>query len=361
MQHRRGRRGSAIPAARAAVFGLVFLLVAQAPAFGSAAESEPPAVSQPAGDPSGARGQPVLFQRPLRDEWPAEIEAWVDAYGHSHGVHVTAVDGAAWVLVAWGAKPTGGYEVAVQAVERLPGGDIRVKVALSAPPPDAVVIQVITYPFDLVVIPAASDAALHLEFVGARWEGALDDRPPLQPAAPLTDVQGHWAETDIHRAVARGYVTGYPDAAFRPDRPVTRAEFTQMLAGAFAFSAGPPVTSPFSDTQGHWAEGVIAAADHRGIAPGEAGGTFAPDRKMTRVEAVAMLLGALGRAAGAAASGDEAAFADVGDLPAELRGDVNLAVELGLVGGYPDGTFGPHRTLTRAEAVVLIERALALP
>lgn len=40
----------------------------------------------------------------------------------------------------------------------------------------------------------------------------------------FTDISGHWAEAEIERAVTLGWITGYPDGTFRPDKQITRAE-----------------------------------------------------------------------------------------------------------------------------------------
>ena len=49
---------------------------------------------------------------------------------------------------------------------------------------------------------------------------------------PLWDVQGHWAQKEIQEAVAAGWVDGYPDGSFQPEKTITRAEFTKLLLDA---------------------------------------------------------------------------------------------------------------------------------
>ena len=48
----------------------------------------------------------------------------------------------------------------------------------------------------------------------------------------LTDISGHWAEASIQEAMNRGFINGYPDSTFKPNQPITRAEFTVMLVSA---------------------------------------------------------------------------------------------------------------------------------
>ena len=49
----------------------------------------------------------------------------------------------------------------------------------------------------------------------------------------LTDIAGHWAFDNINKLLAMGYISGYPDRTFRPDHPISRAEFITVLVKAF--------------------------------------------------------------------------------------------------------------------------------
>jgi len=44
------------------------------------------------------------------------------------------------------------------------------------------------------------------------------------------DYEGHWAQPYIEKAINYGYMTGYPDGSFKPDNPITRAEFARVLS-----------------------------------------------------------------------------------------------------------------------------------
>jgi hypothetical protein len=44
------------------------------------------------------------------------------------------------------------------------------------------------------------------------------------------DYEGHWAQPYIEKAINAGYMTGYPDGSFKPDNPITRAEFARVLS-----------------------------------------------------------------------------------------------------------------------------------
>lgn len=175
----------------------------------------------------------------------------------------------------------------------------------------------------------------------------------------LLDAAGHWAEYDISEAIKGGWVTGHPDGSFKPDSEVTRAEFTKMLTGAFRIAASA-ASGAFSDTSGHWASGVIEAAVAAGIIkPAEySGSMFEPDRAITRAEIATMVVRALGKdgeTAAAAASADR--FSDAATA-GKAKGHVGLAVNLKVLGGFPDGTVRGDKSATRGQAVAMILRAL---
>ena len=57
-------------------------------------------------------------------------------------------------------------------------------------------------------------------------------------ATSPADIQGHWAQEEIQRAMDAGWIDGYPDGTFQPEQTITRAEFTKLLFGCH--SSDPP-------------------------------------------------------------------------------------------------------------------------
>ena len=55
---------------------------------------------------------------------------------------------------------------------------------------------------------------------------------PVSGGKNLSDLEGHWAQKEVEAAVASGWVDGYPDGSFKPEKSITRAEFTKMLLDA---------------------------------------------------------------------------------------------------------------------------------
>lgn len=114
--------------------------------------------------------------------------------------------------------------------------------------------------------------------------------------APFADVAaGDWYAEGVDFAWTYGVANGYPDGTFRPGDPVSRAELVKLLA-AYGPPAGETTAAPFPDVpSGHWAAGAIAYAQAEGWVDGYADGTFQPQRPVTRGEAVKLLNAALGR------------------------------------------------------------------
>lgn len=125
---------------------------------------------------------------------------------------------------------------------------------------------------------------------------AYNVTPPAESAANMwrfPDLsETHGAFETILPFLDSGWMTGYPDGSFRPDQPVTRAEFAliaMQMKGLEARSG-----NSFKDTAGHWASGAIEALKGAGILSGYPNGLFKPDRILSRAEAVVMLNRLLG-------------------------------------------------------------------
>jgi uncharacterized protein YjdB len=175
--------------------------------------------------------------------------------------------------------------------------------------------------------------------------------------AAFSDLSGHWAQKQVQAWADKGMVSGYPDGTFQPDKAVTRAEFVALVNRAMN-KQNPAATADFSDVKtSDWFYREVAAAVSAGYVSGYEDKTFRPNQAITRQEAASIIdrLLKLDR-------GDESVlnkFKDAAQMGSWARGSLAAVVAKGLMGGYPDGTFGPTRSITRAEAVVVLDRALA--
>lgn len=170
-------------------------------------------------------------------------------------------------------------------------------------------------------------------------------------AGIFTDIQSHWAQADINIAVDAGYIKGYVDSTFRPDMPVSRAEFVSMLNAAFNVPASGVGTSYRDVKSNDWFAGNIESAVNAGYMDIYAGDTFMPNQPLTRQEA-AVLTSNLTKIF----SGDKKAFKDGEKIEVWAQQQVYALVSAGIINGNPDGYFMPYGEITRAEAVALINR-----
>lgn len=181
------------------------------------------------------------------------------------------------------------------------------------------------------------------------------DEPEETPIS-FTDIAGHWAESYIKRATARGIVSGYPDGTFKPNNIVTRAEFTVMLIGAWQLNeAGAALTFTDADQIGAWAKQSVARAVQSGIVTGYDDGSFRPDAQITRAEMAVMIARVLQLPTENSAS---TGFADDADIPYWARGAVEAIRQHGVIEGRGGNRFVANETATRAEATVMLFRML---
>jgi|GEM_PF-827837 uncharacterized protein YraI len=174
-------------------------------------------------------------------------------------------------------------------------------------------------------------------------------------ASGVNDIKGNWAAPEIEQAIAAGYVQGYPDGSFRPDGGVTRAEFVTMVDSAFQVAAGQGKGS-FKDVLSQdWFAKNVQSALAAGFVNGYPDGTFRPQQEVSRQEAASMVATLL-----KLNGGGNLSFSDVDKIDTWARPAVAGLLAKGVMSGYPDNAFRPQQTITRAEAVVMINKALAL-
>ena len=103
-----------------------------------------------------------------------------------------------------------------------------------------------------------------------------------------SDVSGTaWYAAAVSTLSKMGVISGYPDGTFRPNAPITRAEFAAMIA-RFDETAKSADT-PFTDISGHWAENAIGKAYGNGWVAGSSKTVFCPESNLTRAETATLL------------------------------------------------------------------------
>ena len=162
-----------------------------------------------------------------------------------------------------------------------------------------------------------------------------------------TGVSG-WLETDEHNA----FLSGYPDGSFLADKNMTRAEVAQMFY-SLLLDKDVKITKSFSDVPTDaWYAKAVNTLSSLGMLGGYPDGTFRPDAPITRAEFAAIALAFAYDPASASCS-----YTDV-STSAWYYTYVAQATTYGWIGGYPDGSFRPNNSITRAEVAVIVNNML---
>lgn len=103
-----------------------------------------------------------------------------------------------------------------------------------------------------------------------------------------SDVSGTaWYAAAVSTLSKMGVISGYPDGTFRPNAPITRAEFAAMIA--HFDETAKSADTPFTDISGHWAENAIGKAYGNGWVEGSSKTVFCPESNLTRAETATLL------------------------------------------------------------------------
>lgn len=151
------------------------------------------------------------------------------------------------------------------------------------------------------------------------------------------------------------YVIGYPDGGVHPHATITRAEtatvFFRLLTEKTRKDNLTKYHSFRDVPQGAWYNAAVATMAKLKIITGYPDGTFQPDAPVTRAEFAAIAARFDEKSARTTAS-----FRDIYGHWAERY--ISRSAELGWIRGYTDNTFRPDQSITRAEAMALINRVL---
>lgn len=172
-----------------------------------------------------------------------------------------------------------------------------------------------------------------------------------------SDIQGHWAEDNLRKWSASGVLTGYPDGTLRPNQPITRAEMVVILQRMFAVNGTDPAS--FSDVPTNaWYAQHLSAALSAGYIKGYVDGTFKPNKQMTRAEAAVVLSRAfqLSETTKGLKSNGIDHFSDKTAIPAYALSAVKELVMAGAIKGLSDGSFGSSQYVTRSEVSAMLDR-----
>ncbi|PSR16257.1 hypothetical protein C8255_18765, partial [filamentous cyanobacterium CCP3] len=196
--------------------------------------------------------------------------------------------------------------------------------------------------------------------VPLRLLSAVPDIPEAEATAQpkaFSDTHGHWAETEINALDSRNIISGFPDGRFKPNAPVTRAEFAAMVNQAFRNRDSTQPARNFSDVpSNYWASEAIRRAVVLGFIAGYPDGTFRPEGNISRVEAVVALASGL-QLAGSTDPGS--LYSDAAQIPSWARDQVSRATYNGIrIKGPNANQFRPMQSASRADIAVFVYQAL---
>lgn len=192
---------------------------------------------------------------------------------------------------------------------------------------------------------------------------ALTLVPESTPAqSRFFDTNGHWASAYIDALANAGVINGFPDGSFRPNQPVTRAQFATIVNGAFQLSSNVGFNNFRDVPTSHWASRAISTAAANNLVAGFPDGTYRPEQPVTRTETLVVLTNGLGSNFQQAGNTQDlfTRYRDAASIPGWAAPTIALASQAGLVVNYPDPMLlEPNRAATRAEVAAFTYQAMA--
>ena len=181
------------------------------------------------------------------------------------------------------------------------------------------------------------------------------DFTPAQFA--FRDVQGLWAQPYIEALAAKNIIAGFPDGTFKPNEPVTRAQFAAIISKAFAPKPQRGVVNFQDVSNSFWGYKAIQEAYRGGFVTGYPNGSFQPTQEIPRVQALVSLASGLNLRSNNPNA--ISIYTDAAQIPQYATEEVAAATQQGLVANYPNPKqLDPNRPATRAEVAAFVYQAL---
>ncbi len=205
--------------------------------------------------------------------------------------------------------------------------------------------------------------AINNEIDAKRISGPVDfvfakAEPLSGGAVAFKDVPaGYWAKTYIEALASKNIIAGFPDGSFKPNEPVTRAQFAAIVTKAFQPQAKTQGTQ-FTDVKSNfWAYEAIQSASKGGFVSGYPDLTFKPAEQIQRVQALVSLANGLGL--NADNQNVLSIYSDASQIPQYATSSVAAATARQLVVNYPTlKQLNPTREATRADVAAFVYQAM---
>lgn len=173
----------------------------------------------------------------------------------------------------------------------------------------------------------------------------------------FTDIMGHWAEPFIRGLCSMNLTHGFADGTYKPDLPITRAQYAALVAVAFNPVAKRP-TPYFTDMRrDFWAAEAIKIAASGGFLSGFGDATFRPEQNIQRLQVILSLVSGLGLTT--TQNHSSLNYHDNHTIPKYALSAVAAATENRIVVNYPDPKqLLPMGEATRGDVAAMIYQAL---
>jgi parallel beta-helix repeat protein len=227
-------------------------------------------------------------------------------------------------------------------------------------------LLIINYPQPEILEPLreitrAEVAALIYQALVARGEAEVIYSPyivkPDTEIPSFSDLVGHWAEPYIRALVSMNLTQGFADGSYQPDKPMTRAQYTALIAAAFNPAPKREATEFIDVSPDFWAAKAIQIASSGGFVGGFSDRTFRPHQNIQRIQVIVSLVNGLGLPP---ANQDLInVYTDKKSIPGYAKTAVASATQQKIIVNFPDPKFlAPSKEATRAEVAAMIYQAL---
>jgi len=188
----------------------------------------------------------------------------------------------------------------------------------------------------------------------------VNPTPVFAQSAGFSDVpSGYWARSFIAELAQRDIIAGFPDGTFRPEAPVTRAQFAAMVRKAFRKERVRNAVNFVDVSSRYWAYSAIQEAYEMGFLAGYPGNVFNPEQRIPREQVLVSLANGLNYTASNPVATNLQVYNDAANISTYARNSIAAATEKQIVVNYPNvGSLNPSRNATRAEVAAFIYQAL---
>lgn len=177
------------------------------------------------------------------------------------------------------------------------------------------------------------------------------------PSTPVTPPDGD-DTPDLNTKDHYSYVVGYEDGMVKPEKAITRAEVATIFYRLLKDDVRAKYwtkSNNFTDVAANdWYNTTVSTLNAMGIVTGYEDGSFKPNAPITRAEFAAMAVRFFEEDS---AIYEEGTFNDIAGSE-WFADAVQAAKDHGIIGGYPDGSFQPNKNISRAEACSIVNRTL---